>query len=61
MISTINEAVVALSSRVELSILGKATIMLVIGLTVVKLAGRARASVRHLLLPRRWPPCLRSR
>jgi len=50
MISTINEALVALSRWVELSILGKATIMLVIGLTVVKLAGRARASVRHLLL-----------
>src|SRR5262245_38780173 len=50
MISTINEAVVTLSNWVELSILGKATVMLVIGLTVVKLAGRARASVRHLLL-----------
>ena len=50
MISTINEALVALSRSVELSILGKATIMLVIGLTVVKLARRARASVRHLLL-----------
>ena len=50
MISTINEAVVALSRSVELSILGKATLMLVIGLIVVKLAGRARASVRHLLL-----------
>ena len=50
MISTINEAAVALSRWVELSILCKATIMLVIGLTVVRLAGRARASVRHLLL-----------
>ena len=50
MISTLNEAIVALSRWVELSILGKATIMLVIGLTVVKLAARARASVRHLLL-----------
>lgn len=50
MISTINEAAVALSSSVELSILGKATVMLVIGLIVVRLAGRARASVRHLLL-----------
>ncbi|MEK6322879.1 MAG: M56 family metallopeptidase [Acidobacteriota bacterium] len=50
MISTINEAAVALSRWVELSILGKATIMLLIGLTVVRLAGRARASVRHLLL-----------
>lgn len=50
MISTINEAAVALSSWVELSILGKATVMLMIGLSVAKLAGRARASVRHLLL-----------
>ena len=50
MISTINEAALTLSRWVELSILGKATIMLVIGLTVVKLAGRSRASVRHLLL-----------
>jgi len=50
MISTINEAAVTLSRFVELSIFGKATIMLAIGLIVVKLAGRARASVRHLLL-----------
>src|SRR5262249_7442186 len=34
----------------ELSILGKATIILVIGLTIVMLSRRARASVRHLLL-----------
>src|SRR5262245_43047195 len=50
MISTINEAAVALSHLVELSILGKATILLVIGLTIVMLSRRARASVRHLLL-----------
>lgn len=50
MISTINEAAVTFSSWVELSILGKATMILVIGLTVVGLARRARASVRHLLL-----------
>ena len=50
MITTISEAFVALSRWVELSILGKATLMLVVGLTVVKLAGRARASMRHLLL-----------
>ena len=50
MISIINDAAVTLSSWAELSILGKATIMLSIGLTVVKLARRARASVRHLLL-----------
>jgi bla regulator protein blaR1 len=48
--STITEAALALSRWVELSILGKATIMLVLGLTVSRLAGRARASVRHLLL-----------
>src|SRR5262245_55043606 len=50
MISTINEAVVELGRMVELSILGKATIILVIGLTIVMLSRRARASVRHLLL-----------
>src|SRR5262245_61775927 len=50
MTSTINEAVVALGRLVELSILGKATIILVIGLTIVRLSRRARASVRHLLL-----------
>src|SRR5262252_9818553 len=50
MISTISEAAVALGRLVELSILGKATIILVIGLTIVRLSRRARASVRHLLL-----------
>src|SRR5215813_13357904 len=50
MISTINEAAVALGRLVELSILGKATVILVIGLTTVMLSRRARASVRHLLL-----------
>src|SRR5262249_23934838 len=50
MISTLSEAAVALGRLVELSILGKATIILVIGLTVVMLSRRARASVRHLLL-----------
>src|SRR5262245_47591124 len=49
-ISTINEAAVALGRPVELSILGKATVILVIGLTIVILSRRARASVRHLLL-----------
>src|SRR5262245_52060342 len=49
-ISTINEAAVALGRLVELSILGKATVILVIGLTFVMLSRRARASVRHLLL-----------
>ena len=50
MISTINEAALALGRLVELSILGKATIMLMIGLTIVMLSRRARASVRHLQL-----------
>ena len=50
MISTISETAVALGRLVELSILGKATIILVIGLTVVRLSRLARASVRHLLL-----------
>jgi len=49
MISTLSEAAVALDRLVELSILGKATIILVIGLTIVRLSRRARASVRHLL------------
>src|SRR5262249_14177930 len=50
MISTISETAVALGRLVELSILGKATVILVIGLTIVMLSRRARASVRHLLL-----------
>jgi beta-lactamase regulating signal transducer with metallopeptidase domain len=50
MTSTISETAVALSRLVELSILGKATVILVIGMTIVMLSRRARASVRHLLL-----------
>ena len=50
MISTISEGAVALGRLVELSILGKATVILVIGLTIVMLSRRARASVRHLML-----------
>jgi beta-lactamase regulating signal transducer with metallopeptidase domain len=50
MITTISEAAVALGRLVELSIIGKATVILVIGLTIVMLSRRARASVRHLLL-----------
>src|SRR5262245_36697579 len=50
MMSTITEAAVALGRLVELSILGKATVILAIGLTVVMMSRRARASVRHLLL-----------
>src|SRR5215471_1208242 len=50
MISLISEAAVALSRSIELSVLGKATILLFIGLIVVRFGVRARASVRHLLL-----------
>jgi beta-lactamase regulating signal transducer with metallopeptidase domain len=50
MMSTISDAAVALGRLVELSILGKATIILAIGLTIVVLSRRVRASVRHLLL-----------
>src|SRR5262245_24413308 len=50
MTSTITEAMLALGYWEELSILGKATILLVFGLISVRLAGRQRASVRHLLL-----------
>ena len=48
--STMTEIMLALGQWVELSILGKATILLVLGLIAARLAGRARASVRHLLL-----------
>lgn len=50
MISTLNEWAVALSGFVELSILGKATVMLALGLAAGYMTRRARASVRHLLL-----------
>src|SRR5262249_34144848 len=50
MTQTITEMALALGRWVELSILGKATIMLLLGLVAVRLASRARASVRHLLL-----------
>ena len=50
MTSTITEAALALSSSVELSILGKATLMLLLGLAAAGLASHARASRRHLLL-----------
>lgn len=48
--STISEIALFVSRWVELSILGKATIMLLLGLTAAWLAGRGRASVRHLFL-----------
>jgi len=50
MTSTISEVALFVSRWVELSILGKATIMLSLGLTVAWLSNRGRASVRHLFL-----------
>jgi ankyrin repeat protein/beta-lactamase regulating signal transducer with metallopeptidase domain len=50
MTTRISEMALFVSRWVELSILGKATIMLVLGLTAAWLAGRGRASVRHLFL-----------
>jgi beta-lactamase regulating signal transducer with metallopeptidase domain/ankyrin repeat protein len=47
---TIPDAVLALSGSPELSIVLKATVILTFALAVVRLAGRARASVRHLVL-----------
>src|SRR5438552_1939502 len=48
--STISEMALFVSRWVELSILVKATLMLALGLTSAWLAGRGRASVRHLFL-----------
>lgn len=50
MIPTLAEAAVTMSQSVELSIVGKATAIVVAGLIAVRLASHARASVRHLLL-----------
>ena len=50
MTSTISEVALFMSRWVELSILGKATIMLSLGLIAAALAGHGRASVRHLVL-----------
>ena len=50
MTSSISEMALLVSRSVELSILGKATLMLALGLTAAWLAGRGRASVRHLFL-----------
>lgn len=48
--STIAEIALTLSRWVELSILGKATFMVTMGLAAARLTGHARASLRHLLL-----------
>lgn len=50
MIPTINEATLALNQWTELSIVSKATIMLVMGLALARLARHTRASVRHFML-----------
>ena len=50
MIPTLAEAAVTMSQSVELSIVGKATAMIVVGLVAARLAAHARASVRHVLL-----------
>jgi beta-lactamase regulating signal transducer with metallopeptidase domain len=50
MTSTIAGTALFLSRWVALSVLGKATILLVLGLTAAWVAGRSRASVRHLVL-----------
>lgn len=47
---TITDAALALGAWVELSILGKATILLALGLIAARLAARTQASIRHLLL-----------
>jgi beta-lactamase regulating signal transducer with metallopeptidase domain/ankyrin repeat protein len=50
MIATIAQTAVSLTQWIEVSILAKATVMLALGLTAARLAARAPASVRHLLL-----------
>ena len=50
MVAWTTDVALALSSRLDLAIVAKATIILAIGLTAAPLARRARASVRHLLL-----------
>lgn len=50
MISAMNNAALAISSWMELSILVKVTLMLILGLCIARLAHRAQASVRHLVL-----------
>lgn len=50
MIPSIADAALALSQSIELSIVAKATAIVIAGLIAVRLASRARASVRHLLL-----------
>ncbi len=50
MIVTIARMAVSLTQSIEVSVLAKATVMLALGLAATRLAVRAPASVRHLLL-----------
>ena len=50
MTSVISDAIIFLSRSVELSLLAKATLLLLIGLAALSFAARQQASVRHLLL-----------
>lgn len=50
MMRTFSEAVVAVGASTELLFVAKATLAMVLGLVVVRIARSARASVRHLLL-----------
>ena len=50
MIPGLADAALAMSRSIELSILAKATAIVITGLIAVRLASHARASVRHLLL-----------
>ena len=50
MISALAQTALDLGHWVELSIAGKATVLLILGLAAEGLTARTRASVRHLLL-----------
>lgn len=50
MTTPVFETALAVIDRLDLAVVERATIVLVIGLTAVALASRARASVRHLLI-----------
>lgn len=50
MTSVISDAIIFLSGSVELTLLAKATILLLLGLAALAIASRQQASLRHLLL-----------
>ena len=50
MIQALSDAALLLSRSIELSLLAKATIILIAGLAVARLSRTARASVRHLVI-----------